>query len=223
MLQKVEQLQPYVIHIEHEFGLYEYIDDSPRGDRNAGFLEMLSALSDWPRVIELHIIHGRLSKEKANFVCQACQRCDVMLFKCPYQKWRLEWSFPERGWNVPHNIMVTPHGTHPDRRWRLEEVPRLRQDLGLDRIPDLSQHLVGLIGWIQSNIRWDTLTSMWEEIASEIYERCGTNWDLPPRVPCGIPSTNPIMSFTEARFNFWKRSSSHTITSSSHVVTRTTR
>ncbi|MGB2938193.1 MAG: hypothetical protein WBD05_08375, partial [Phycisphaerae bacterium] len=36
----------------------------------------------------------------------------------------------------------------------------------------------GLIGWIQSNKRWDILTSMWEDLAAEIHRRTGEEWDL---------------------------------------------
>jgi glycosyltransferase involved in cell wall biosynthesis len=35
-----------------------------------------------------------------------------------------------------------------------------------------------MIGWIQSNKRWDILLTMWEEIHAEIKERTGEDWDL---------------------------------------------
>ena len=35
-----------------------------------------------------------------------------------------------------------------------------------------------MIGWIQSNKRWDILLSMWEGIHQEIKERTGQDWDL---------------------------------------------
>jgi glycosyltransferase involved in cell wall biosynthesis len=73
--------------------------------------------------------------------------------------------------------MVVPHGARDDRRFSLAEVVQLREELGLDEV-DLSSHLVGLIGWIQSNKRWDILTSMWEEIHNTIQERTGQDWDL---------------------------------------------
>jgi glycosyltransferase involved in cell wall biosynthesis len=74
--------------------------------------------------------------------------------------------------------MVVPHGAHPDRRYTLAEVVELRKELGLDNVPNLAKHLVGLIGWIQSNKRWDILTSMWEEVAQEVKDRTGAHWDL---------------------------------------------
>jgi hypothetical protein len=35
-----------------------------------------------------------------------------------------------------------------------------------------------MIGWIQSNKRWDILLSVWEDIHDEIKRRSGQDWDL---------------------------------------------
>mgnify|MGYP005845022597 CR=1 FL=1 len=176
--EKVAELEPYAVHIEHEYGLYNYVDERGVGDGNQGFLELLDAISDWPLVIEPHTVHGRLTDYEAEFIYGVCDRADVVLFKCHYQKWRLDWTFHARGWKTPRNIVVVPHGARPDRRWPDEQVPRLKAELGLDRLRHLGDHLVGLVGWIQSNKRWDILTSMWEELASEIAKRTGQQWDL---------------------------------------------
>ena len=175
---KVRQLQPYAIHIQHEYGLYEYHDPRGHGDGNQGFLDMLDTINDFPIVVEPHTVHGRLTDFEADFLFKLCQRAHVVLFKCHYQKWRLDWNFHGKDWPTPRNIMVVPHGARPDRRWTVREVPALREELGLDDIPHLSKHLVGLIGWIQSNKRWDILTNMWEDIAHTIETRTGEDWDL---------------------------------------------
>ncbi len=175
---KVEELRPYAIHIQHEYGLYNYVDERGHSDQNHGFLDLLGAINEYPVIVEPHTVHGRLTDFEANFVYEVCQLAHVVLLKCHYQRWRLDWQFPGRGWDVPTNILVVPHGARPDRRWKIHEVPKLRRELGLDEVESLGEHLVGLIGWIQSNKRWDILTSMWEELASEIYRRTGEKWDL---------------------------------------------
>ena len=177
VVDKVEQLKPYAVHIQHEYGLYEYHSNG-RGDHNRGFLRMLSKLRKWPTVLEPHTVHGRLTDREASFIRQACDLAHVMLFKCGYQKWRLNWQFSQRNWLLPANIMIVPHGARPDKRYSVEDVPQLRKELGLDTIPHLSRHLVGLVGWIQSNKRWDILTSMWEDVRQEIHEVTGVWWDL---------------------------------------------
>jgi 1,2-diacylglycerol 3-alpha-glucosyltransferase len=175
---KVRELRPYAVHLEHEYGLYEYHDARGQGDGNEGFLDLLDAINEFPTVVEPHTVHGRLTEFEANFIYKLCERTHVVLFKCHYQKWRLDWNFFGRGWKTPKNVMVVPHGARPDRRWGMEDVPALRKELGLDRFPDLSEHIVGLVGWIQSNKRWDILTCMWEDIHREIYQKSGQEWDL---------------------------------------------
>jgi glycosyltransferase involved in cell wall biosynthesis len=178
VVEKVRELRPYAIHLEHEYGLYNYIDARGQGDGNEGFLSLLSSLSAYPTVVEPHTVHGRLTDFEANFVYQMCQRARIVLLKCHYQKWRLDWNFAGRGWKTPRNIMVVPHGARPDRRWGIEDIPRLRKEIGLDRFPYLSEHIIGLVGWIQSNKRWDILTSMWEEIHDAILRKSGQEWSL---------------------------------------------
>ena len=175
--EKIKELDPYAVHLEHEYGLYEYRDESGTGDNNQGFLTLLEAISDYPIVVEPHTVHGRLRDAEAKFIYHLCQRSDVVLVKCHYQKWRLDWMFPGYGWKAPRNIMVAPHGARTDRRWGVHEIPGLRKELGLDEI-GLADHVVGMIGWIQPNKRWDILLSMWDEIHEEIKRRSGQEWDL---------------------------------------------
>jgi len=174
---KIEKLEPYAVHIEHEYGLYEYRDKRGIGDGNVGFLNLLQAIGNVPTVVELHTVHGRLTDFEADFIYKVSQRSHVVLFKCHYQKWRLDWTFNDRGWATPKNIMVVPHGARPDKRWGLHEIKALRAEFGFDRI-GLSDHIVGMVGWIQSNKRWDILLSMWEEIHDEILRKSGQDWDL---------------------------------------------
>ena len=175
---KIEELKPCCIHIEHEYGLYEYKDERGQGDGNEGFLDLLEAISEYPTVIEPHTVHGRMRDFEANFVYRLCQAADIVILKCNYQKWRLEWTFPNYGWKVPRNVIVIPHGARPDKRWGMEDIPKLRAEIGLDKLSYIGQHLVGLVGWIQSNKRWDILTSMWEEITKAIKSKTGEDWDL---------------------------------------------
>jgi glycosyltransferase involved in cell wall biosynthesis len=175
--EKIHELQPHAVHVEHEYGLYEHYDERGQGDGNEGLLDLLDAISDVPTIIEPHTVHGRLTEFEADFVFKMCRRADVVLFKCHYQKWRLDWTFRGRGWPTPKNILVVPHGARDDRRYSLAQVVELREELGLNEV-NLSDHIVGLIGWIQSNKRWDILTGIWEEIAGEIRDRTGIEWDL---------------------------------------------
>ena len=176
VVETIKELDPEVIHIEHEYGLYNYVNDKSEGDGNRGFLKMLDLLGDFPTVVEPHTIHGRMKDHEELFVREIAAKCSVLIFKCHYQKWRLRWSFDGRGWDVPENIMIIPHGARPDFRWGIDEVDDLKRELGLGDF--VGKHIIGLVGWIQSNKRWDILTSMWEDIYYEIRERTGEEWFL---------------------------------------------
>jgi len=174
---KIKEFSPYAVHLEHEYGLYEYVDERGMGDNNNGFLRLLEAIRDYPIVVEPHTIHGRLRETEEDFVFQLCQKSDVVLFKCHYQKWRLDWHFSGGEEEAVRNVMVVPHGARPDKRWGMHEIQALRSELGLDKA-ELADHVVGMIGWIQSNKRWDILLHMWEEIHEEIKRLNGQEWDL---------------------------------------------
>jgi glycosyltransferase involved in cell wall biosynthesis len=176
VVEKVKELDPEVIHIQHEYGLYNYVDEKGEGDFNRGFLKMLEALKDFPTVVEPHTIHGRMKEAEEEFVRDLAARCSVLFFKCHYQKWRLQWNFSSRGWTMPENIMIIPHGARPDRRWGIDQIDDLKRELGLEEFID--KRIIGLVGWIQSNKRWDILTSMWEEIYYQIREETGEKWHL---------------------------------------------
>ena len=175
---KINELKPYAVHIEHEYGLYNYFDSRGHSDDNRGLLSLIEAISEWPIVIEPHTVHGRLRDAEAEFLYQLSERVDVILLKCAYQKWRLDWNFAGYGWNTAKNIMLVPHGARADRRWSPSDAPILKAEIGLDKYSHVGEHLVGLVGWIQSNKRWDVLTSMWEEIYNEILEKTGEKWTL---------------------------------------------
>lgn len=178
VVKQIKKLNPHVVHIEHEYGMYEYVDERGIGDGNQGFLEFLDAISEYPIVVEPHTVHGRLRDFEENFIYELCDKSDVVIFKSEYQKWRLNWTFAQRKWKMPTNIMIIPHGARPDMLRELEDIPKLKEELGLNKLKYLSDHLVGLVGWIQSNKRWDILTSVWEEISGEIQSRTGESWDL---------------------------------------------
>jgi len=144
--EKVHELDPYAVHIQHEYGLYNYIAPDGTSDMNAGFIRLLEALEDVPTVVEPHTVHGRMKDHEERFIRRVAARCNVLLFKCHYQKWRLDWAFSSKDWERPRNIMIVPHGARPDRRFAIREVEELKDELGLGNLR--GKHIIGLVGWI---------------------------------------------------------------------------
>lgn len=177
--EKIKQINPYVVHIEHEYGLYNYIDSNGKSDGNKGLLELIDAISEFPIVVEPHTVHGRLRDSEAYFLRLLINKIDVFLLKCFYQKWRLEWNFKSFSWEVPKNVMVIPHGARDDMKYNTKELLEIKKEFGFDKLlPDGGRHIAGLIGWIQPNKRWDIVASIWEEIYKEVYDKTGEKWIL---------------------------------------------
>jgi glycosyltransferase involved in cell wall biosynthesis len=176
--EKVKELRPAAVHIEHEYGLYNHVDENNRSDHNAGFLRLLEMIRKWPTVVEPHTVHGRPRDDELGFIRALCDRADVVIVKCHYHPWRLDWNFSERGWKTPRNLVVIPHGARPDKGWPPEEIPEIKKEIGFRDADGCPHGIVGLVGWIQPNKRWDMLTSIWEETAAEIEQRTGRKWYL---------------------------------------------
>lgn len=166
----VHQLKPYAVHIEHEYGLYEVFGPDGRGDHNAGFLRLLDLISDYPTVIEPHTVHGRYKEHEDAFLRGLLDRCTVLLLKADYQCWRMEWNFGYR----PSNVMVIPHGARPD--YAGLDPAACRRALGFKALE--GKRVLGLVGWIQRNKRWDLILDQWDDVARIAWEQTGEEWML---------------------------------------------
>ncbi len=175
---KIKELSPAVVHIQHEYGLYNHVDPQNGGDGNRGFLRLLHAIGEYPIVVEPHTVHGRPREHEMRFLHPLCRLADVVILKCGYQAWRLDWNFQGQGWKTPSNLMVIPHGARADRGWPREQIPQLKDEIGFRNGVLSAKHIIGLLGWMQDNKRWDLLTSIWEETAAEIERRTGQKWFL---------------------------------------------
>jgi glycosyltransferase involved in cell wall biosynthesis len=167
---RIAELRPYAVHIEHEYGLYNYIDEHGRSDHNERFLRLLDMLSDIPTVVEPHTVHGRYNEAEDRFLRGLVERCTVLMLKCDYQQWRMNWNLNYE----PDNVMVVPHGARPDYSHLDPEA--CKRDLGLGDL--CGKRVMGLIGWIQRNKRWDLVLDQWADLAHEAKQQTGENWVL---------------------------------------------
>ncbi len=169
----IQRLNPYVVHLEHEYGLYAYRDPvTGQQDNNERFIQLLALLraAGIPTVVETHTVHGRYTEAEERFLRQLVATCTTLILKCDYQRWRMEWNFHER----PENVVVIPHGARPDK---LDLDPEeCKRRLGLNEL--VGKPVLGLIGWIQTNKRWDLILDQWEALRQEVLEQTGQEWML---------------------------------------------
>jgi len=169
----IQELKPYTVHLEHEYGLYQYSDPvTGLHDNNERFIRLLANLraAGIPTVVETHTVHGRYTEAEERFLRQLVATCTTLILKCDYQRWRMEWNFHER----PENVIVIPHGARPDK---LDLDPEeCKRRLGLNEL--VGKPVLGLIGWIQTNKRWDLILDQWEDLRREVVGRTGQEWML---------------------------------------------
>jgi len=187
----VRELDPYAVHIEHEYGLYEVVDGHGRGDHNRGFLRLLDLLDGYPVVVEPHTVHGRYKEHEDQFLRGLVERCSLLMLKCDYQRWRMEWNFHRR----PDNVVVIPHGARPD--YAGLDPAACRRAAGFTTLE--GKRVVGLIGWIQQNKRWDLVLDHWEDIARTAREQTGEEWVLIAAGNVRDPNDIPFFERCRAR------------------------
>ncbi len=174
---RIKSLQPSVLHIQYECGLYEHRGEDGLSDHGAGLLELLEAVAGTAIVLEIHQMPDRLGAYEANFFYNLWERAHAVILKSEAQDWRFTYHFQRYGWKTRAATTI-PYGIPPDRRVAMHEIPRLREALVLPAHPEISTHLVGLAGWARDKSRWDALFRIWEHTQREITRRTGLRWDL---------------------------------------------
>ncbi len=171
VLEQIIALDPYVVHFQHEYGLY----DEENGTLNPGFLRLLKGLNAGrvPTVVEPHTIHSRPNQKEEAFINNLLDQAGVVVVKEPFLRMRLhDWVLAG---HIPDNIAVIRHGVMPHyaNKYKRKEV---LEELGLQDLQ--SKNIALLVGWIQSNKRWDYVLEQWPDIAARLKAEHGGDWVL---------------------------------------------
>lgn len=115
VLNVIKKEKPSIVHIQHEYGLYETY-----GDKNQRVIELITGLKEEgiPVVMTYHSVYKRLNPIFANFVSQTLKLLDAGIFHEQYQKDFLESNI---GWK-PKNVYIIPHGSREDLKLDREEI-----------------------------------------------------------------------------------------------------
>jgi len=152
-----EQVCPDLVHIQHEFGLYQQGDE----ENARGLVEMVRILNArrLPTVITYHTLVGNMWEAHKQHYAELIPLSTISVAHAQYQVQRLEQNI---GY-VPENMRYVEHGAD---RHSEEEIARLRhlgrQALGID-----GQPVVMLNGFFAENKGHEFLVSRWDSI----YER----------------------------------------------------
>ena len=148
----IKEIKPDVVHIQHEYGLYEC-----EGDKNARVVTLLKNLKEdgIPTVITYHSVYSKLTPDQVNFVGETLKIASAGVVHCQYQKDALPANL---GWE-PQNVYVIPHGSREDVRL---DRNRCKKRFGYE-----GKKVVGLAGLAEKRKAFERVIKLWPELVNK--------------------------------------------------------
>jgi len=156
VFKKIQDLQPDVVHIQHEYGLY-----ATEGDYGVPIIDLLFLLHVYrvPSVITYHSVYSTLSRAESAFTSLSLAVASAGIVHEEFQKIFLPANL---GW-IPGNVYVIPHGA---KTTVSEAVPPVLESKKVYGISD--KKVVLCMGWWEPNKRFEDVVKIWPEIVREV-------------------------------------------------------
>ncbi|MBA7628993.1 hypothetical protein ES703_36490 [subsurface metagenome] len=150
VLEVIKKEKPDIIHIQHEYGLYEtYRDENKRVIK----LIKMARQAGFPVIMTYHSVYNKLKKPFAHFMSESLKDLNAGIVHEDYQKKALKKNL---GWE-PKNVYVLPHGSKQEIRLDKKEV---REDFGYTD----KELIVGSAGLADERKGFITLIKQWPKI-----------------------------------------------------------
>lgn len=156
VLKIIKKEKPDVVHIQHEYGLYETYDD-----KNQKLIELIKMIKKEKIsvVMTYHSVYKKLVKPFANFMSETLKVLDAGILHEQYQKDFLKKNI---GWE-PQNVYILPHGSREDFKFNREKI---RTGFNY-REGDL---IVGSAGLADERKGFRTLIKQWPKVVKKFPE-----------------------------------------------------
>ena len=151
MYNKIVELSPDVVHVQHEYALY-----NRNNDYSAGLLRLLLRLKverRVPVVLTYHSVYTTLSVSEKMFMDVAL-RMSAGIVHEGYQWANLPLNL---GW-VPENVYVIPHGAKD-----VQKYPRSFRAFSFEE-----KKVIGMLGWWEPNKGFERVIELWPEIIKRV-------------------------------------------------------
>lgn len=154
VLKAVKKEKPDVVHIQHEYGLYETYED-----RNKRVIELIKMIRKRgiPVVMTYHSVYEKLSPDFAHFVSESLKALSAGILHEDYQKKALKKNI---GWQ-PGNVYILPHGSREDIKLDRKEV---RKGFGYKD----GELVVGTAGLASERKGFRTLIQQWPKVVKKV-------------------------------------------------------
>ncbi len=152
IFEKVMEIKPDVVHIQHEYGLYAY-----QGDYGISVVDLLFLLFEArvPAVITYHSVYSTLSREEAMFTDLSLDTVDAGIVHEEFQKIFL----PANLRRIPDNVYVIPHGAKTAVAADVPDALTTKRLRGLD-----DKKVVLCMGWWEPNKRFEDVVAIWPDV-----------------------------------------------------------
>ncbi len=152
LFETIARIEPDVVHIQHEYGLYLYDDDHSAGLLRPFFKWKVE--TEIPTVVTYHSVYTVLDRVEAIYMDVALELTNACIVHEEYQKNNL----PINIGRVPDNVYVIPHGAK-------DLVPFIgsKEKYGI-----AGKKVVGLIGWWEPNKGFERVVKIWSKIKKDL-------------------------------------------------------
>jgi 1,2-diacylglycerol 3-alpha-glucosyltransferase len=150
----IKKERPDIVHIQHEYGLYETYSD--HNERVIELIKMIKRIGI-PVVMTYHSVYKKLNEHFAKFVSNSLKVLSAGILHEDYQRRALSENI---GWK-PKNVFVLPHGSRENIR-----INKLEAKKGYGY--NLSDLIVGSAGLASDRKGYRTLISQWPKVVKEI-------------------------------------------------------
>lgn len=153
VLDVIKKEKPDVVHIQHEYGLYE-----THSDGNQRVLELIEMIrkEGIAVVMTYHSVYEKLEKPHAEFVDKSLNLLSAGIFHEEYQKQALK----ENIGRVPENVFILPHGSREDIDMDKDKV---REEFGYTK----NDLIVGSAGIAGERKGFRTITRQWPKVVEK--------------------------------------------------------
>ena len=152
LFETIAKIEPDVVHIQHEYGLYIYDDDHSSGLLRPFFKWKVQ--TEIPTVVTYHSVYTVLDRVESIYMDAALKLTSACIVHEEYQKNNL----PINIGRVANNVYVIPHGAKD-----IVPYANAKKALGLD-----GKKVVGLIGWWEPNKGFERVVKVWHKIREEL-------------------------------------------------------
>ena len=150
VLEVIKKEKPDIVHIQHEYGLYETYHDN-----NERVIELIKMIrkQGFPVVMTYHSVYKKLIKPFAHFVSETLKELSSGIFHCDYQKKALKNNIK---WQ-PNNVYILPHGSKENIKF---DKTKIREEYGYEK----EELIVGTAGLASERKGYRKLIKQWSKV-----------------------------------------------------------